>query len=103
MIENFSGVRSCHANCLYFLISRSSKWNTVLALGSDANGIFFQVVGKKYVWIYLAFLSEELYPHDETMLCNSSQVDLDNADEETFPKVRNLEFHNCILDEGEML
>ncbi|GAB2287021.1 Lysine-specific demethylase jmj30 [Dionaea muscipula] len=77
---------------------------TVTPLHHDPHhNILAQVVGKKYVRLYPAFLSEELYPHDETMLCNSSQVDLDNVDEEAFPKVWNLEFHDCILDEGEML
>ncbi|GAB2229317.1 hypothetical protein Droror1_Dr00023456 [Drosera rotundifolia] len=32
-----------------------------------------QVVGKKYLRLYPAFLSEELYPHNETILCNSSK------------------------------
>lgn len=62
-----------------------------------------QVVGKKYVRLYPASLSEELYPHSESMLCNSSQVDLDNIDEEQFPKIRGLKFMDCILEEGEML
>lgn len=31
------------------------------------------------------------------------KVDLDNIDETKFPKVRDLEFFDCILDEGEML
>lgn len=33
-----------------------------------------QVVGKKYVRLYSASLSDELLPHSETMLSNSSQV-----------------------------
>lgn len=33
-----------------------------------------QVLGKKYIRLYDASLSEELYPYTETMLCNSSQV-----------------------------
>lgn len=36
--------------------------------------LYFQVVGKKYVRLYPASLSEELYPYTETMLKNSSQV-----------------------------
>lgn len=31
------------------------------------------------------------------------KVDLDHIDETQFPKVRDLEFLDCILDEGEML
>ncbi|KAM5582532.1 hypothetical protein ABKV19_002783 [Rosa sericea] len=37
------------------------------------------------------------------MLCNSSQVDLDNIEEEEFPGVQDLEFLDCILEEGDML
>ncbi|KAL9255327.1 Lysine-specific demethylase JMJ30-like protein [Drosera capensis] len=77
---------------------------TVTPLHHDPHhNILAQVVGKKYVRLYPASLSEELYPHEETMLHNSSQVDLDNIDEEAFPKVKDVEFWDCILDEGEML
>ncbi|PON69744.1 JmjC domain containing protein [Parasponia andersonii] len=65
--------------------------------------LFDQVVGQKYVRLYPASLSEELHPYSEIMLCNSSQVDLDNIDEALFPKVQDLEFLDCILEEGEML
>lgn len=77
---------------------------TVTPLHHDPHhNILAQVVGKKYIRLYPASLSDELYPYSETMLCNSSQVDLDNIDETKFPKVRDLEFFDCILDEGEML
>ncbi|KAL2240115.1 lysine-specific demethylase JMJ30-like [Sesamum indicum] len=62
-----------------------------------------QVVGKKYIRLYPASLSEELYPHSESMLSNFSQVDLDNIDEKEFPEALDLEFLDCILEEGEML
>ncbi|XWS73496.1 hypothetical protein CRYUN_Cryun02cG0134200 [Craigia yunnanensis] len=67
------------------------------------HNILAQVVGKKYVRLYSASYNEELYPYRETMLNNSSQVDLDSIDEVEFPKVRDLEFLDCILEEGEML
>ncbi|CAL1409512.1 unnamed protein product [Linum trigynum] len=77
---------------------------TVTPLHHDPHhNILAQVVGKKYIRLYSASLSDELYPHKETMLYNSSQVDLDNIDEKQFPKLHDLEFLDCILEEGEML
>lgn len=77
---------------------------TVTPLHHDPHhNILAQVVGKKYIRLYSASFSEELYPHTENMLSNSSQVDLDDIDEEEFPKISDLEFVDCILEEGEML
>ncbi|KAL6204060.1 hypothetical protein ACLB2K_021330 [Fragaria x ananassa] len=71
---------------------------TITPLHHDPHhNVFAQVVGKKYIRLYRASLSEELYPHTETMLCNLSQVDLDNIDEKEFPKVQDLEFLDCIF------
>ncbi|XP_057508957.1 lysine-specific demethylase JMJ30-like isoform X2 [Actinidia eriantha] len=77
---------------------------TVTPLHHDPHhNILAQVVGKKYVRLYPASVLEDLYPHSESMLSNSSQVDLDNIDMNKFPKVQDLEFMDCILEEGEML
>ncbi|KAJ8759611.1 hypothetical protein K2173_008792 [Erythroxylum novogranatense] len=77
---------------------------TVTPLHHDPHhNLLAQVVGRKYVRLYPSSLTEELHPYSETMLCNSSQVDLDNIDERQFPKVNELEFVDCILEEGEML
>ncbi|XP_038726261.1 lysine-specific demethylase JMJ30 isoform X3 [Tripterygium wilfordii] len=77
---------------------------TVTPLHHDPHhNIFSQVVGKKYIRLYPASVTNELYPYTETMLQNSSQVDLDNIDEEQFPEVLDLEFMDCVLEEGEML
>ncbi|XP_019451265.1 PREDICTED: lysine-specific demethylase JMJ30-like [Lupinus angustifolius] len=77
---------------------------TVTPLHHDPHhNILAQVVGKKYIRLYSASFSEELFPYPDTMLCNSSQVDLDDIDERKFPKVQDLEFVDCILEEGEML
>ncbi|THU70519.1 hypothetical protein C4D60_Mb08t25860 [Musa balbisiana] len=65
--------------------------------------LFDQVVGRKYIRLYPASASENLYPHAESMLSNSSQVDLDNIDYQEFPKVEGLDFIDCVLEEGEML
>ncbi|KAK2641316.1 hypothetical protein Ddye_023079 [Dipteronia dyeriana] len=77
---------------------------TVTPLHHDPHhNILAQVVGKKYIRLYPASLAEELHPYTETMLSNSSQVDLDHIDETKFPNVPELDFLDCILDEGEML
>ncbi|KAF2311987.1 hypothetical protein GH714_027672 [Hevea brasiliensis] len=77
---------------------------TVTPLHHDPHhNILAQVVGRKYIRLYPASLSAELYPYSETMLCNSSRVDLDNVDEREFPNMRDLEFLDCILEEGEMI
>ncbi|KAH9302123.1 hypothetical protein KI387_013706, partial [Taxus chinensis] len=77
---------------------------TVTPLHHDPHHNFLaQVVGRKYVRLYPASVSEELYPYGEPMLSNSSQVDLDNLDPTKFPQVENLTFLDCIIDEGEML
>ncbi|KAG6437944.1 hypothetical protein SASPL_102875 [Salvia splendens] len=77
---------------------------TVTPLHHDPHhNILAQIAGKKYIRLYSPSSSEELYPHTETMLCNSSQVDLDDIDKEEFPKILDLGFIDCILEEGEML
>ncbi|KAI4386268.1 hypothetical protein MLD38_004214 [Melastoma candidum] len=77
---------------------------TVTPLHHDPHhNILAQVVGSKYVRLYSSSFSEELYPYNETMLGNSSQVDLDAINDKEFPKILDLEFYDCILEEGEML
>ncbi|KAI4381252.1 hypothetical protein MLD38_007344 [Melastoma candidum] len=76
---------------------------TVTPLHHDPHhNILAQVVGSKYVRLYSSSFSEELYPYNDTMLVNSSQVDLDAINKE-FPKILDLEFYDCILEAGEML
>jgi hypothetical protein len=67
------------------------------------HNLFAQVLGRKYFRLYPASVSVELYPQTETMLSNTSQVDLDNFDEKEFPKAADLEFMDGILEEGDLL
>ncbi|PKU74206.1 lysine-specific demethylase JMJ30 isoform X1 [Dendrobium catenatum] len=77
---------------------------TVTPLHHDPHhNIFAQVVGRKYVRLYPESASQDLYPHTESMLKNSSQVDLDNFDAKDFPRTADLDFLDCILEEGELL
>uniref|UniRef100_A0A453RJG3 JmjC domain-containing protein n=1 Tax=Aegilops tauschii subsp. strangulata TaxID=200361 RepID=A0A453RJG3_AEGTS len=77
---------------------------TVTPLHHDPHhNLFAQVLGRKYIRLYHASISEDLYPHMETMLSNTSQVDLDNIDVKEFPRTEDLEFMDNILEEGDLL
>ncbi|KAL4198223.1 hypothetical protein AMTRI_Chr03g139140 [Amborella trichopoda] len=77
---------------------------TVTPLHHDPHhNLFAQVVGRKYVRLYPSSISNDLYPYEESMLHNSSRVDLDNPDPDEFPLAQDLDFMDCILEEGEML
>ncbi|XP_058071308.1 lysine-specific demethylase JMJ30 [Magnolia sinica] len=77
---------------------------TITPLHHDPHhNLFAQVVGRKYIRLYPASITEDLYPYTESMLSNSSQVDLDSPNKKEFPKAQDLDFMDCILEEGEML
>ncbi|XP_015695828.2 lysine-specific demethylase JMJ30-like [Oryza brachyantha] len=77
---------------------------TVTPLHHDLHhNLFAQVLGRKYFRLYSSTISSDLYPHRETMLSNTSQVDLDNIDVNEFPRIGEVEFIDGILEEGDLL
>nr|XP_054771959.1 lysine-specific demethylase 8-like isoform X1 [Lytechinus pictus]XP_054771960.1 lysine-specific demethylase 8-like isoform X2 [Lytechinus pictus] len=66
------------------------------------HNLLCQVVGKKYVRLYSKDSTPLLYPH-EGLLSNTSQVDVENVDEDAFPLFRQAPYQECILSSGEML
>uniref|UniRef100_A0A0E0QL06 JmjC domain-containing protein n=1 Tax=Oryza rufipogon TaxID=4529 RepID=A0A0E0QL06_ORYRU len=64
---------------------------------------WLHVLGRKYFRLYSASISNDLYPHRETMLSNISQVDLDNINVNEFPRTGDVEFMDGILEEGDLL
>jgi len=67
------------------------------------HNVLCQVVGSKYVAIFYPEEGDKLYPHPSPMLANTSMVDLDCIDLETFPLVDKLQGYHTLLREGEML
>jgi len=67
------------------------------------HNVLCQVVGSKYVAIFYPEEGDKLYPHPSPMLANTSMVDLDCIDLETFPLVDTLQGYHTLLREGEML
>nr|VZI20842.1 unnamed protein product [Spirometra erinaceieuropaei] len=70
---------------------------------SDRSNVLCQVIGKKYVKLYTADQTDLIYPHGDSMLSNTSQVDVVAPRLEEFPRFANASgFHGCI-EAGEML
>lgn len=66
------------------------------------HNLLCQVVGKKYIRLYSKKCTPLLYKHDG-MLSNTSQVDVENVDDESFPLFKQAPYQECILSEGEMV
>eukprot|EP00057_Strongylocentrotus_purpuratus_P009188 XP_011663662.1 PREDICTED: lysine-specific demethylase 8 [Strongylocentrotus purpuratus] len=66
------------------------------------HNLLCQVVGKKYIRLYSKDSTPLLYQH-EGLLSNTSQVDVENIDDEAFPLFKQAPYQECILSEGEML
>ncbi|CAI5703936.1 unnamed protein product [Peronospora effusa] len=66
------------------------------------DNLLCQVVGTKYVRLYAQEESEKLYP-TEGLLSNTSQVQVEDLDDEKFPQFCHAKYLECVLHEGEML
>ncbi|XP_076360144.1 lysine-specific demethylase 8-like [Tachypleus tridentatus] len=67
------------------------------------HNILAQVVGKKYIRLYSEETTPFLYPYEERLLNNTSQVDVENPDLEKFPLFSKAKFKECIIEPGQLL
>ena len=77
---------------------------TVSPLHQDPkHNLLAQVVGSKYVRLYEEKNTPFLYPHSSTLLSNTSQVDVEKPDLESFPNFEKAPYTECILRAGDLL
>uniref|UniRef100_T1J4Q5 JmjC domain-containing protein n=1 Tax=Strigamia maritima TaxID=126957 RepID=T1J4Q5_STRMM len=62
-----------------------------------------QIVGEKYIRLYSPGETEKVYPHKDSMLFNTSQVDVEHPNLNEFPDFQTAKHFDCILNAGEML
>ncbi|KAK6645095.1 hypothetical protein RUM43_001371 [Polyplax serrata] len=67
------------------------------------HNLLCQVVGTKKIVLHPQSDSEYLYPHEGTLLFNTSQVDVENPDYDKFPEYKRTVQKQCLLRPGEML
>jgi lysine-specific demethylase 8 len=77
---------------------------TISPLHTDPrDNLFGQVLGSKYIRLYSPKETSRLYPHDESMLANSSQVEAENPDLSKFPLFADATYVDCVVGPGDML
>lgn len=62
-----------------------------------------KVFGTKLVLLFSPADSPYLYPHQDSLLFNTAQVDPLNPDLEKYPEFSKSQIHKCILEAGDML
>ena len=67
------------------------------------HNLLAQAVGLKYVRLYPPAATPRLYPYQQGLTTNASQVDLDAPDLVRHPDFAGLPHQECLLRPGEML
>lgn len=67
------------------------------------HNLLAQVVGEKYLRLFDVDQTEQLYPHEDKLLWNTSRVDVESPDLDKFPKFKEAKYCECVLKAGELL
>lgn len=67
------------------------------------HNVFVQVVGMKYVRLWRPESASALYPHEGSLLGNTSSVDVHCPDQEAFPGFSHEPFYEALLTGGDAL
>lgn len=65
--------------------------------------LFCQVMGSKYIRLYDRKHTQQLYPFGNHFLRNTSQVEVENVDNQRFPDFAQTPYLECQLEAGDML
>ncbi|KAI3381626.1 hypothetical protein SNEBB_004191 [Seison nebaliae] len=77
---------------------------TVSSLHRDPkSNLFCQVIGYKYIRLYNNEDTPRLYCHSDSLLKNTSQVDVENINKEKFPLAVDCPYTECVLPPGSVL
>ncbi|TRY61818.1 hypothetical protein TCAL_14918 [Tigriopus californicus] len=78
--------------------------DTISPLHTDPkHNMLCQVMGRKYIRIYHADQTPRLYPHADFLLSNTSRIDLERPDFDSFPLFKEAEGFECVLEPGDMV
>lgn len=76
---------------------------TVSPLHQDPyHNLLVQVVGSKYLHLISPKETELVYPR-EGLMSNTSQVDIEDPNHEQFPRFKDANYLECVLEQGEIL